>query len=333
MSSRKIQATAAVAGVLMFASACGSDSGGSSGGGGSADPVEISIFHGPIAEQSLPVVAVDNDLFPDDCTVSLQTGDGNVGISLIGSGRVQGYLNAAPVPEQVAQGGAPVQWVATYQPGIDARLIAQPGITSVADLKGKTIGIVGPTGLLWTLTQAALRDAGLSTEDVTALPLGGVPAVNSAFVAGTVDAIVSTGGSVAQIVAQKPDTEMLFDYSQDFPWIGGGIAVNSDWADENPDGVTCMLTGLNRAVKLIKEDPETAKASVAKVTGQTGPALDASLESMQRLFTDQLEPVSPEIESTVMEELRGQGLDWATDEYGQGMIGDSSYVEEAVAND
>ena len=331
MSSRKFQVVALGAAVALLASACGSDSDSGSADGGS-EPVEISIFYGPIAEQALPVIARDNDLFPDDCTVDLQTGDGNVGISLVGSGRVQGYLNAAPVPEQVAQGGAPVQWVAMYQEAVAAQLVAQPGIDSVADLKGKTIGIVGPTGLLWTLTQAALHDAGLTADDVTTLPLGGVPAVNAAFVAGSVDAIVTPSGAAVQILAQKPDTVTLFDYSEGFEWIAGGIAVNSDWAEENPDGVVCMLTGLNRAVQLVKSDPEKAKPSVAEVTGQSGPALDASMGALQSMFADQLLPVSEEIESKVMEELRTQGLDWATDEYGQSMIADSSYVDEAVAN-
>ena len=318
--------------------ACGSDdagsgSGSASGSGGSSEPVEIAVYHGPIAEQALPTIALDLGLYPEGCTVSMESGDANVGLTLVTSGRVQAYVNASPVPEQVASGGAPVQWAALFQEGISTEFIAQPGIDSVEDLRGKSIGIINPTGTIWALIQVALRDAGLEASDVTTVPLGSIPGVNSAFAAGTVDATVTTAGSVGAIKAQKPDTVTLVDFSEDFDWIGSGVAVNSDWAEENPDGLVCLLTGLNRALVAIQEDPEVARESLAKVTGQTGPGLDFAVESLPEVLTEQLQPVTLEQEQVVMDAMEEQGEDWATEEFAEQMISDPAWVEEAIANE
>jgi len=297
------------------------------------EPVEIAVYHGPIAEQALPTIALDNGLYPEGCTVTMESGDANVGLTLVTSGRVQAYINAAPVPEQVASGGAPVQWAAMFQEGISTRFIAQPGIDSVEDLRGKNVGIINPSGTVWTLTQIALRDAGLSPEDVTTVSLGSIPGINSAFAAGSVDAIVTTAGSVEAIKAQKPDTVTLVDYSKDFDWIGSGVAVNSDWAEENPDGVVCLLTGLNRALAAIQEDPEVARESLAKVTGQTGPALDFAVETLPEVLLEELQPVTVEQEQVVMDAMEAQGEAWASEDFAEQMISDPAWVEEAVAND
>lgn len=314
---------------VVLVSACGSQDG--AGGSGKA---KISLYYSvPTAEQALPKIAMDNKLFPDDCTVEVQGGDSNVGLTLVSSGRVQAYVNASPVPEEVVSGGAPLEWAAMWQEGITTEFIARPGIGSVEDLRGRSIGIINPSGTIWVLANAALRDAGVDPSEVRQLPLGTLPAVNSAFAAGTVDAIVTTKASAEALKAKVAGVTTLVDFSKDFPWVGSGIAVNSDWADENPDAVVCLLTGLNRALELVNEGSGRIRQSIADVTGSSGKELDFAMQTLRDVFTDQLQPVSLELESRVMEVLREQGKAWATEEFARRMIGNPAYVEEAVGGE
>lgn len=331
MSFRRLLTVGVATGVALVATACGGQGDAERGTG---DAEKISVYYSvPTAEQSLASIAADNDLFPDGCEVDVQGGDSTVGYTLVTSGRAQAYINASPVPEQLASGGAPLQWAAMWQKGITTEFIARPGIDSVDDLKGKRIGIIQPKLTLSVLANAALRDAGLDPSEVKTVTLGTLPAVNSAFAAGTVDAIVTTSASAEALRAKIPGVTTLVDFSKDFPWIGSGIVVNTDWAKDNHDGVVCLLTGLNRALALVNDDPDAIKKTIGEVTSLSGKELDFAVQTVQDEFTDELQPVSEEQMTLVMKVMSEEGEEWTTKEFAGQMIGDPGYVKEATSGE
>ncbi|MCB1704850.1 MAG: ABC transporter substrate-binding protein [Halioglobus sp.] len=95
-------------------------------------------------------------------------------------------------------------------------IVASPGITSVAELKGKTIGVeVGFVGHLLLLN--ALEAAGLSESDVTLVnvPTNETPQV---LASGDVDAIVAWQPSSGQALSQVPGSTAIAT-SRDAPGL------------------------------------------------------------------------------------------------------------------
>lgn len=79
---------------------------------------------------------------------------------------------------------------------------AQSGITSVAELKGRTLGMTEAGGGEMRYVEAALAEIGLTRQDLTLLPIGGAgPQSLSALQNGAVDAYSSSFGDVASLSA------------------------------------------------------------------------------------------------------------------------------------
>lgn len=108
----------------------------------------------------------------------------------------------------LAQEGVPISvvWVLDESKGADA-LVARQGITQLADLRGKRIG-VEQTAVGAYMLQAALRSAQLQASDVTLVPLPMDEHV-AAFASGGVDAVVTF--DPARQTLLNAGAQVLFD--------------------------------------------------------------------------------------------------------------------------
>src|SRR5207237_4601205 len=104
----------------------------------------------------------------ENLTVELIRFDGGVG-SLRASAAGAIDLAAAssePVLDAIAN-GADVRIVYSYAPNVDVSFAVGPGIKTLADLKGKTMGIQEAGGFADVMTRIILKKAGLDpTNDV-----------------------------------------------------------------------------------------------------------------------------------------------------------------------
>jgi len=100
--------------------------------------------------------------------VTFQNGDDANLITLIAQGADDiGIADGTSVIPAVGQGIA-IRYVATIYAQFPNVVVTgvNSGITSVADLRGKTIGIPGAYGSSWIMLQALLASAGLTTADI-----------------------------------------------------------------------------------------------------------------------------------------------------------------------
>jgi ABC-type nitrate/sulfonate/bicarbonate transport system substrate-binding protein len=297
----------------------------------SGKKTKVSVYYSAPAPQfSLPTIAKENGYFPDDLDVDVQGGDSTVGLSLAGSGRVQFYVNAAPVPEQIASGGAKIKWLAQWQDGIDIVFIGRPGIDDLAAMKGKKLGIIQPGLTLAVMGDEALKNAGLGKDDYTAVSLGTLPAVNAGFASGAVYWIVTDRSSAQKLLKQVDGSKILFDFYGNLPWIGIGVTGNTDWVADHPQQTVEFLQGLNEALKAVHADPAKTKPVIGKLTSLTGGDLDFAFKDFQDHSTQQLEPVAQKTEDNVMDVMAAAGNKWATPEFAKSMIGDPKYVQQAT---
>ncbi|GAA2375063.1 lipoprotein [Catellatospora methionotrophica] len=145
------------------------------------------------------------------------------------------------------------------------RVIAQPGITSLADLRGKTVGVPEGTSGDMILT-LALRSAGLTKKDLKVVPMDPATIV-SAFSSKKIDAAGFWYPATATIKKQVPDLVELaknadFAAQVSFPtaFVAGNKVVDGD-----KDKVTKVLAVLREAIAFRSEHPDQAVEYTAKL--------------------------------------------------------------------
>jgi ABC-type nitrate/sulfonate/bicarbonate transport system substrate-binding protein len=135
-----------------------------------------------------PFVAQDLGYFKDEnLEVDLPKFEGGVGaFRAVASGSVDlAGTSSEPAIQAVAQGGD-VKAVYTYAPNVDVSFVAGPNVKTLADLKGKKIGIQEKGGFADVMSRLVLKKAGIAPTDVTFVSTTTAARV-SAMVTGSVD--------------------------------------------------------------------------------------------------------------------------------------------------
>jgi NitT/TauT family transport system substrate-binding protein len=156
-----------------------------------------------------PYVADSFGYFKDEnLTVELVRFEGGVGsLRASASGGITlAGTSAEPVIDAIAN-GADVKVVYSYAPAVDVSFVVGPGIKTLADLKGKKMGVQEPGGFADVMTRIVLKKAGVDPKDVT-------------FVQTT------TAGRVQQLTTGATDTAVLhIDQTKTVQKTNPGISV------------------------------------------------------------------------------------------------------------
>jgi ABC-type nitrate/sulfonate/bicarbonate transport system substrate-binding protein len=116
-----------------------------------------------------PYVADSFGYFKDEnLTVELVRFDGGVGsLRASASGGITlAGTSSEPVIDAIAN-GADVRVLYSYAPAVDVSFVVGPRIKSMADLKGKVMGVQEPGGFADVMTRIVLKKAGIDPKDVT----------------------------------------------------------------------------------------------------------------------------------------------------------------------
>lgn len=149
--------------------------------------------------------------------------------------------------------------------GNDA-IVAAPGITSAADLKGKTVAAEQGT-VDHFLLLLALEKAGLTEKDVKFTPLL-TDAAAAAFVSGRVDA-VGVFAPFTTTALGLPGSTVIAD-SRAFPGaISDHLVFGKAFVASHPDSVQGMVDAWFQALAWIKDNSEKAVSIMAKQGGVT----------------------------------------------------------------
>lgn len=151
-----------------------------------------------------------------------------------------------------------VPWVAyaiEYYTGDSQGIVAAPGtgIESVADLKGKRIGIdkKGATGDY--IVHAALEAAGMSADDVEEVELSQND-FSAAFQSGQIDALASYDQNLAAGIATEGSRLLVTGDQYGSKNVSIHI-VSKAFADEHPEVVVKMYESLKAEADKAAEDP------------------------------------------------------------------------------
>lgn len=161
----------------------------------------------------------------------------------------------------------------------------QSGITSWADLKGKTVGVPGRFGSSWFGFQAGLQQAGLSLDDVLVSEIGYTQQTQMAT--GKVDAVVgfSNNDLVQFQLAGLEVTEIPLP--SNLPLVGAAVVTTGERC-KNDDSVNeGVINGMAEAINSIQQNPEKAVEYTKKYDQTLNTA--ASLRAAQKVNLATLE--------------------------------------------
>lgn len=262
--ARRISAAAAGVLTLVALAACGSSS---SGGGSKGGVTTVNIgIAAPVPQYALPAIADAEHLWPKNVNVKWTVLNAGTITSSIATGKIQMALGSAPQYDAAAyKAHAKIAWIANFQDPSDFQMIARPGINSVADLRGKVVAVTAPGSTTQYLSQAALFKAGLKPGDYKLSPLGSTPAMVSAVLGGTAQALVLPASVVQPLLSEIPGSKVVYDfYTQKVPWLSGGVIAYTPWTSSHSAATVSVLKGLNAALKFVHTDPTKAEPIVTK---------------------------------------------------------------------
>lgn len=130
-------------------------------------------------------------------------------------------------------------------------------IKSLAELRGKTIGVTRAGSATHTIARLALKPAGLADRDVKYLHHPGLPESFVSLERGLVDASMGS--------PPRPGFKELVDLSSlKIPFLQGAIEVQRTFLHSRRDTVINMLKAYIETIKLAKENPELVIAAISK---------------------------------------------------------------------
>jgi NitT/TauT family transport system substrate-binding protein len=301
MSLRKNLLGAAAAALALTLTAC------AGGGGGGADGGEtIDVNFGYIGDfngTSLLAVAEQEGIWEKhglEVTPKVFT-NGPLQIQALGTGDLDfGYIGpgAMWLP---ASGQAKVVAINTL--GEADRVVAQPGITSMQDLRGRTVAVPEGTSGDMILT-LALDAAGMTNEDIEHVPMEPA-AIVAALASKQVDAAGFWYPALAKVKQQVPDLVELaqntdFEDTVAFPtaFVAGNDVVAND-----PEKTRRVIAALREAMQYRTDEPAATIEATAGMLGIDTAQVEADAGNVQVLSLDELDQLTED--GTVRKWLAG----------------------------
>jgi len=191
---------------------------------------------------------------------------------LAGEANLAGTGGPALISNVVA-GGDIIQVAATVKT-FTIPLYSQPSIKTLADLKGKKVGVSRFGSVTHITALSVLQRAGILKE-VTIVQTGGI----------SESAAAVSSGAVAAATVLPPQSLMLKDKgfrelvgmkelkAMNIPFVENGLAVRRSFAVKNPDAVKRFIKASYEGLKRVLEDKPFTMKVLAQYTKVTDPKL------------------------------------------------------------
>ncbi len=228
--------------------------------------VTLALSYIPNVQFAPYYVAQDKGYFAaEGLDVKLEYSTVNDLLAIVGQGKIQFALASGDEVLQARAQGIPITYIATQYQKYPIALAApkDKNIKSLADLKGKTIGIPGPYGSNYIGLKAILASAKLTEEDVKVQNIGFTQ--REALASGKIDAaMVYSMNEPVQL--QKAGIALdVYEVSNVTNIASVGLVTSESLISSNPDLVQRMTRAVQNGLKDTIASPEAAFESTLKV--------------------------------------------------------------------
>lgn len=220
-----------------------------------------------------------------DVTIVQGNGSGNTA-QLVANGRAQlAYADAVAVSQLVAK-GAPMKIVSTiYQSNPNAVMsLKKANIKSVADLKGKKVGV--PSGSSQTtMLPLLLKSNNLKESEINMIDMP-VASMVPALLQGQVDAVLgSIDAYQIQAESQGAQLDVYRFADHGVPTVSTSIFVANDYLKNNPEIVRKFIAASLKGWAFAIDNPEKAIKDLKQVFPEVNEKLAAAeLAAIRPLF-------------------------------------------------
>jgi NitT/TauT family transport system substrate-binding protein len=223
-------------------------------------------------------VAQETGIFQrNGLTVEVQSMPAAQGIAALLANQVQIAQTAGVETLGGLAGGADLVIVANFVPVIPYQFYAGPDIQTVADLKGKKIGITTAGGSYDAAIRIVLPKLGLDPDnDVTLIPTGSIPNVTAALFNHAIDGAPLVVSPASFRAVQGGNFHEVFDFAKNAgPYAAGLVVVKRDYLNQNRDLVQRYIDGLVQGIARFKADRATSLQVDKKYLDETDDELVA----------------------------------------------------------
>lgn len=161
-----------------------------------------------------------------------------------------GYITQIGSPMTAIVGGLPLRVIMVFCERSHHVLIAKPGITSMAQLRGRVVAISQPGGTVHRELQLVLEQSGVEPSEVKIRGLGSTASGIAALRNGTVDAAMLSIPHDLYLEREGFKSLVYVKDTLEFPLAG--VVVHNDRLRDRPDEVTKVLTGILRGIRYAK---------------------------------------------------------------------------------
>jgi NitT/TauT family transport system substrate-binding protein len=171
-----------------------------------------------------------------------------------------------------------IVWMSAGIPSVQVALIdksnggdglaVRSGISSIRDLKGKTVNVDGPGTVQHFMLSYILQKNGLTIQDVIRATMAAQPAAQ-AFVTGQGDAAVTYEPYLSTVRA-NPDAGRILVTSKDYPVVIDTLVFRTDFVKQHPQVVKKVVDSFFEAQEMIRREPAKSFELMGSVVKQPG---------------------------------------------------------------
>ncbi|HLI26747.1 MAG TPA: ABC transporter substrate-binding protein [Chloroflexota bacterium] len=254
-----------------------------------APPDKLKLVYGnPVTPPSmvhLPAYVANRLGFFDEVGLEVEFKSFEGGVSALRGG-ISGGLDVIGTSSDplfaAIQAGAPIKAIGTYAPKLSVVITTAPDIHTVADLKGRRIGIQDVGGFNEVMARLLLQSAGLTQRDVQYVSIATANRV-PALINGQVDATVLHIDQYYAAISQKPDLVNLAQMWEVVPdWWYSAFVSNETTIREKREALVRFLTAVIKAQRTLYLDPQAVKPIAVEETRRKPEEVERAYEDLVR---------------------------------------------------
>lgn len=145
-------------------------------------------------------------------------------------------------------------------------IIANQGIQSIKDLKGKRMGMEPSALGAYFLSRALDSSPEINMNQIHIIPAA-IDQHDDLFISKKIDAVTSYGPVTENMI--KAGGHVIFDSSKIPNEIIDVLITRKSFAEQNPDALTELINGYYSALSLIENEPESSINEISGYEGMT----------------------------------------------------------------
>ena len=239
-----------------------------------AQAIKLTVPSTEVEQAAFFIAAQKGYFAAEGLDVELVFAGGGVSTPALMSGTIQGSGSSASALSPILR-GAPLRIVMVFEDTPAYKIWATPDIHTLADLKGKSVGINTRGDTFEIATRLALKAAGIPPDAVGFTPLGFAGA-GAALASGALPAVVlSTASAIAmQDQGQLKNAHVLADYFHKVHMPYAGFAVSEKLLTDYPILAKRIVRAIVKGMRYEKRFKNGTVAILAKY--QKPPHIHAS---------------------------------------------------------